>query len=188
MRHLGGAEEPVQRVSGNDFSRCGGEIPHGRKLRWLAPPVGLAFASTFPGFRSLPLRDFDLLWREKFVAQDGLVDLKEGGIAPIVGLARVYALEAGSQSRSTIDRLEDAAHAGSLSQQGAETLAETFRFLQWLRLRGQLDEITSKREPDNKIRLDQLSHLEKRYLKDAFLAIREIQESAELRFRLAMLG
>ncbi|HRV90788.1 MAG TPA: DUF294 nucleotidyltransferase-like domain-containing protein [Anaerolineae bacterium] len=120
--------------------------------------------------------------------KDGLVDLKEGGIAPIVGLARVYALEAGSQSRSTIDRLEDAAHAGSLSQQGAETLAETFRFLQWLRLRGQLDEITSKREPDNKIRLDQLSHLEKRYLKDAFLAIREIQESAELRFRLAMLG
>lgn len=120
--------------------------------------------------------------------KDGLVDLKEGGIAPIVGLARVYALEAGSQSRSTIDRLEDAAHAGSLSQEGAENLAETFRFLQWLRLRGQLDELNSKREPDNKIRLEQLSHLEKRYLKDAFLAIHEIQESAELRFRLAMLG
>ncbi|MCB9079841.1 MAG: cyclic nucleotide-binding/CBS domain-containing protein [Anaerolineaceae bacterium] len=120
--------------------------------------------------------------------KDGLVDLKEGGIAPIVGLARVYALEAGSQSRSTIDRLADAAHAGSLSQEGAENLAETFRFLQWLRLRGQLDELNSKREPDNKIHLEQLSHLEKRYLKDAFLAIHEIQESAELRFRLAMLG
>lgn len=120
--------------------------------------------------------------------KDGLVDLKEGGIAPIVGLARVYALEAGSKSRSTIDRLEDAAHAGSLSQEGAENLAETFRFLQWLRLRGQLDELNSKRTPDNKIRLEQLSHLEKRYLKDAFLAIHEIQESAELRFRLAMLG
>ncbi|MCB0168432.1 MAG: cyclic nucleotide-binding/CBS domain-containing protein [Anaerolineae bacterium] len=120
--------------------------------------------------------------------KDGLVDLKEGGIAPIVGLARVYALEAGSQSCSTLDRLEDAAHSGTLSQHGAETLAETFRFLQWLRLRGQLDEINSKREPDNKIRLEQLSHLEKRYLKDAFLAIHEIQESAEMRFRLAMLG
>ncbi|MCB0211810.1 MAG: cyclic nucleotide-binding/CBS domain-containing protein [Anaerolineae bacterium] len=120
--------------------------------------------------------------------KDGFVDLKEGGIAPIVGLSRVYALECGSQSRATIDRLEDAVNAGSLSEQGAENLAETFRFLQWLRLRSQLEEANSHRKLDNKIRLENLSYLEKRYLKDAFLVIHEMQESAELRFRLAMLG
>ncbi|MCB0194773.1 MAG: cyclic nucleotide-binding/CBS domain-containing protein [Anaerolineae bacterium] len=120
--------------------------------------------------------------------KDGFVDLKKGGIAPIVGLGRVYALECGSQSRATVDRLEDAVNAGSLSQQGAENLAETFRFLQWLRLRHQLEEAHSHRTLDNKIRLENLSHLEKRYLKDAFLVIHEMQESAELRFRLAMLG
>lgn len=120
--------------------------------------------------------------------KDGFVDLKEGGIAPIVGLARVYALEHGSQSRATLDRLQDAVSTGSLSEQGAENLAETFRFLQWLRLRSQLVKINSNQELDNKIRLENLSHLEKRYLKDAFLAIHEIQESAEMRFRLTMLG
>lgn len=120
--------------------------------------------------------------------KDGFVDLKEGGIAPIVGLARVYALECGSHSRATLARLKDAVNAGSLSQQGAENLAETFRFLQALRLRSQLAEINSERTLDNKIRLDNLSHLEKRYLKETFLIIHEMQESAELRFRVAMLG
>ena len=33
--------------------------------------------------------------------KNGLVDLKKGGIAPIVGMARVYSLEAGSSSRPT---------------------------------------------------------------------------------------
>lgn len=120
--------------------------------------------------------------------KDGLIDLKEGGIAPIVGLARVYALEAGSLGRSTLDRLDAAAEAGKLSRQGAENLKETFRFLQRLRLRAQLDQLKQSRPLDNNIRFNALTNLERRYLKEAFSAIREIQEAAEMRYLTGMLG
>ena len=68
------------------------------------------------------------------------VDLKRGGIIPIVSLGRLVALEAGSPARGTIDRLEAGRQDGGLSPEGAETLAEAFRFLLRLRLEHQLRE------------------------------------------------
>ncbi|HEX6850243.1 MAG TPA: putative nucleotidyltransferase substrate binding domain-containing protein [Candidatus Polarisedimenticolaceae bacterium] len=112
---------------------------------------------------------------------DGGVDLKKGGIVPIVSLARLYALEAGSASRPTLDRLEDAARAGTLSGEGAATLAEAFRFLLGLRLREQLRALRDGRRPSHRIPLESLSSLERSQLKDVFVAIRQIQEAAALR-------
>jgi CBS domain-containing protein len=120
--------------------------------------------------------------------EDGRVDLKAGGVAPIVSLARVYALEAGARTRSTFMRLEAAAEANTLSQEGAETLAETYRFLLQLRLREQLATVQAGGIPDNKIRLQTLSPRENRHLKDAFLAIREMQDATSHRFRTDHLG
>jgi len=109
------------------------------------------------------------------------VDLKKGGLAPIVSLARLYALEAGCTARSTLDRLEGAAHAGTLSRQGADTLAEGFRFLLGLRLREQLRALRAGGEVTNQIRLEHLEPVERQHLKHIFVAIREIQHAAELR-------
>ncbi len=111
------------------------------------------------------------------VEEDGQVDLKAGGIAPIVSLARIYALKAKSRARSTFERLEAAQEAGVLSQEGAETLAQTYRFLFQLRLRDQLAAFEANQAPNNKIHLDALSSVEKRNLKEAFMAIRELQDS-----------
>ncbi|MCB0154613.1 MAG: cyclic nucleotide-binding protein, partial [Anaerolineae bacterium] len=108
---------------------------------------------------------------------DGQVDLKAGGIAPVVSLARIYALEAGGRTRSTLERLTAAHQAGKLSQAGAETLLETYRFLLKLRLRDQLETMKQGQAPDNKIRLEALSQVEKRHLKEAFRAIREMQDA-----------
>ncbi|MBE7556628.1 MAG: cyclic nucleotide-binding/CBS domain-containing protein [Anaerolineales bacterium] len=115
-------------------------------------------------------------------AEEGGVDLKKGGIAPIVGLARLYALEVGDPSRSTLARLEAAGQAGTLSQNGAEILAEAFRFILHLRLREQLRAYRRGDPPTNRVRLEQLSSLERRHLKEAFLAVREIQELTAMRF------
>lgn len=120
--------------------------------------------------------------------EDGLVDLKKGGIAPIVGLARVYSLAARTRERSTLERLEAAAAAQTLSREGAETLAETYGFLLRLRLREQLTAIKAANTPDNKIRLAALSPLENRHLKEAFLAIREIQAATAQHFQTGLLG
>ncbi len=112
----------------------------------------------------------------------GLVDLKKGGVAAIVAIARFFALQAGVRSRSTFERLEGAAVAGKLSRDGAQAMAETYRFLLQLRLREQINATKAGEVADNKIRLQGLSALETHRLKDAFMAIKEIQDFVVQRF------
>lgn len=116
-------------------------------------------------------------------AEDDKVDLKLGGIAAIVLLARLYALEAGSGARSTIERLDAAAERGTLTRTGAETLADAFRLLMRFRLRGQLRSLAAGRTPDNRVSLDDISPLERRRLRDALREIVPLQRSTELRWR-----
>ncbi len=118
----------------------------------------------------------------------GGVDLKKGGLMPIVGLARLFALEGRVGARGTLDRLAAACAAGTLSDDGAATLAEAFRFVLRLRLRDQLQSMRAGREPQAVARFEGLSSLERRQLKDVFLAIRELQHAVRLRFATDRLG
>lgn len=120
--------------------------------------------------------------------EGGGVDIKKGGIAPIVSLARVYALEARSQAKATVERLQAAARENKLSHDGAETLIEAFGFLMRLRLREQLASLGRNETPSNKVLLESLSHLERRHLKEAFLHVREMQEAMSNRFHTDRLG
>jgi len=119
---------------------------------------------------------------------EGRINLKKAGIAPIVGMARVYGLQSGTNSPATLDRLEAATQAGKISQNGAELLTETFRFLLRLRLREQLQAHKNGRTPDNNLKWDDLSPLDRRHTKDAFVAIRDYQEHLSLHFNTNMLG
>lgn len=110
------------------------------------------------------------------------VDLKGGGLMPIVGMARVRALAAGSARRSTLDRLEAAAASGALRPEAADTLAEAFRFLARLRLEAQLGARRQGRAPTNSVELESLTPLERRHLKEVFISIREAQEELALDF------
>ena len=112
----------------------------------------------------------------------GQIDFKKAGVAPIVAMARFYALEAGVRNRSTFKRLESAAEAGKLSREAAEALAETYRFLLELRLQEQLAKLRAGETPDNNIRLQSLSTREKLLLKEGFTVIREMQQSISHRF------
>jgi CBS domain-containing protein len=113
---------------------------------------------------------------------DGWIDLKAGGIAAIVMLARVYSLAARAGARSTLSRFEAAADAGALSRAGAEILGESFRFLTRLRLQEQLRTLRAGDEPSNRVRLDALTSLERRRLVEALRAVRKQQEATALRF------
>ena len=114
--------------------------------------------------------------------------MKKGGIAPIVGLARLYALEVSSLARSTLARLKAAGQGGTLSQEGAEILAEAFHYISYLRLREQLRAYRAGETPTNRVRLEQLTSLERRHLKEAFLAIREAQGLTAMHFQTEWLG
>jgi CBS domain-containing protein len=113
---------------------------------------------------------------------DGQIDLKVGGIGAIVMLARLYALAARASPRPTLERLEAAARAGTLSRAGAEILGESFRFLTRLRLQEQMRSFRSGEEPSNRVRPEELSPLERRRLVEALRAVRKQQEAAALRF------
>lgn len=115
--------------------------------------------------------------------QESGVDLKKGGIIPIVAIGRMYALELGILARGTVERLAEASAAASgLSTDGAEVLRESFRFLLYLRLREQLRARREGDRIDNSVKLDALASIERRHLKDAFVAIAEFQDSMALRY------
>jgi len=170
-----------------DFRRVHGELAldplqevllrAGREGLFLAhlARAALAFRPPIGAFRQLR-------------ADRGGLDLKASGILPIVGLARLYALAAGSGARPTLARLEAAAAAGTLGRDTASTLAEAFRFLLRLRLRHQLAELRQGGAPHPGLRLEALSPLERQMLKETLLAIRDVQEATALRFETDRLG
>jgi CBS domain-containing protein len=108
---------------------------------------------------------------------DGAVDVKAGGVNPVVALARVLAVEAGTIARSTVDRLAVAADNGSLGRDAAEELTEAFRFFQGLRLDHHLEAWREGRELTNLVHLDELSPTQRRHLKESFVAVARVQQS-----------
>lgn len=120
--------------------------------------------------------------------EEGGIDLKRGGLMPIVGLARAYGLAAGSRATRTVSRLEAAAGTGLIGQEDAETLSEAYRFLMQLRLREQLRSLRRGGTIDHNVPLASLTGVDRRHLKEVFSAVREAQAAAALSFHTAELG
>ena len=122
-------------------------------------------------------------------SDNGKVDLKKSSIAPIVGLARVAALAAGSRERSTLARLDVARESGLVLSAGdATALAEIFPSLFQLRLRAQLAALAAKTPVDHSVRLKDLSILERRHLKETFVIIKQIQNGIRAVWQLDQLA
>jgi CBS domain-containing protein len=111
------------------------------------------------------------------------VDLKLHGIAPVVFLARCYAIEVGSRSRATLERLEDAARAGLMDENLLAGVSEAYRFLLGLRLRLQLRRLAEGKAPGSEVALSELSGIERSRLKDAFRAVKTWQERAAYHYQ-----
>jgi CBS domain-containing protein len=105
----------------------------------------------------------------------GLLDLKRGGIVPIVDLARWAGMAAGATSISTRARLRAARDAGVLSGDDARVLEEAFALVTSLRLDHQVQQLRQGVAPDDHVRPDALSPLSRSYLKDAFRAVAGVQ-------------
>jgi CBS domain-containing protein len=110
------------------------------------------------------------------------LDLKTGGLAPIVLLARLYVLAGGTAATHTPDRLEAAAHTGHVSAEGAARLTKAYRVLTHLRLQSQLREVAGGRPATNVVRLNELTGQQRSELTEALHAVREHQQATELRF------
>ncbi|MFC5993572.1 putative nucleotidyltransferase substrate binding domain-containing protein [Pseudonocardia hispaniensis] len=117
------------------------------------------------------LRDFVV---EHSGERRGQLDLKKGGIVPIVDLARWAGMAAGVTSASTPVRLRAAAEAGTLDAE-ARTLQEAFDLIVELRMQHQVGQLRAGTPPDDYVRPGELSQLTRASLREAFRAIASVQ-------------
>lgn len=132
----------------------------------LSPPLGF-------------FRDFVL---EDDGEHKDMLDLKHNGIAPIVELARIYALSEGISSINTINRLRAAAGTPSLSKEASDDLIDALELLGSLRIEHQAKQIKNNQPADNHLAPNTLSKLEREHLKDAFKVIRSMQKVIQSRY------
>jgi CBS domain-containing protein len=106
----------------------------------------------------------------------GHLDLKQGGIVPILDLARWGAIAAGVTSATTTERLRAASAAGSLPSADAHTLQDAFELINNLRLAHQVEQLRAGGEPDDYIDPHELSGLMRTELREVFRAVSSIQK------------
>jgi CBS domain-containing protein len=125
------------------------------------------------------LRDFVV---EHSGERRGQLDLKHGGLIPIVDLARWAGMAAGVASAPTPERLRAAQAAGTMESGEASALAEAFGLVSRLRLDHQVEQLRRGEPPDDYIDPRALNPLARSYLREAFRAVASVQAnlSAEL--------
>jgi CBS domain-containing protein len=129
------------------------------------------------------LRDFVV---EHSGERRGQLDLKAGGLTPIVDLARWAAMSAGVAAASTMDRLRAAEAAGTLAGPQAHALMEAFGFISALRLDHQVEQLRRGTPPDNFIDPKTLNPLARSYLRDAFRVVASVQSGLANELALGM--
>lgn len=112
----------------------------------------------------------------------GQLDLKNGGLLPVVDLARWAGMAAGVTSASTRERLRAASDAGTLPPADVRTLQDAFELFSELRIEHQVKQLRAGLEPDDHLNPEDLSTLARSHLKEAFRAVASLQRqiAAEL--------
>ncbi|MDO6388009.1 MULTISPECIES: putative nucleotidyltransferase substrate binding domain-containing protein [unclassified Uliginosibacterium] len=136
---------------------------------------------------NVPLSLFSRLVLDAGSERDRL-DIKKGGIFPLVHGLRSLALEASIEASNSHLRIDALLACGQLPTELAQDLRETLSFLHGLRLQHGLNSIAQGRAPDNLIEPAALSTLERDLLKDALGVVKRFRQLIEHHFQLARLG
>jgi CBS domain-containing protein len=145
-------------------------------------PTLLRLLARFALSHRPPTRRFRGLVVEHGGEHPGQLDLKQGGLVPILDLARWGAMSAGVTSATTLERLGAAGDAGTLAPADAHTLRDAFELINNLRLEHQVRQLRAGRPPDDFVDPHELSALMRAQLRETFRAVASIQRhvAAEL--------
>ncbi len=127
----------------------------------------------------------------KFILDKGhndMLDIKKGGIFPIVHGIRSFALEANLSETNTFERIEKISEMGIIKKDIADELIEALNFLLTIRLRVRLDKTDKGEKLDNYIDPRVLSKLEQDVLRDILKIVKRFKELVSYHFRLDSLG
>ncbi len=139
-------------------------LEHRRSLRRLMLELALAHRPPTGFFRDFVVEDTG--------EHRGHLDLKRGGLLPVAAIARYASFAAGARANSTQERLRVASTAGLLDRGDARTLAEAYELFWRLRLEHQVEQLRRGVEPDDYLDPETVNQLTRRYLRDAFHAVR----------------
>jgi CBS domain-containing protein len=107
----------------------------------------------------------------------GTFDIKQGGLLPIVDLARYAALKGDIALNATLPRLRAAADEGIFNPATARVLEEAYELFSALRFEHQVTQLERGSEPDDHLDPEELDPLTRRYLRDAFREVGAVQRS-----------
>jgi len=110
----------------------------------------------------------------------GQIDVKRGGMLPIVNLARFHALKSEVTISATLDRLVAVEELGALPAEEATALREAFRSTWRIRLAHHASQIATGGEPDNLVDPAALAPLEREELREALRAIVRAQKRLDV--------
>jgi len=151
-----------------------------------APSFYPYFAKPVISFET-PLGLFSDFVVDKDLHKDEL-DIKKGGIFPIVHGIRTLAIEKNLEETNTIDRLKALRELGVLDDEFTNEIIESFNFLLTLRLKFRLEKIDKREELDNYINPSKLTILEKDLLKDSFKIVNKFKKFITYHCKLNMIS
>jgi CBS domain-containing protein len=111
------------------------------------------------------------------------LNLKLKAIAPIVDLARLFALEKGLPETGTLDRLQALREQNTIVGRFGEGLEQAFEFLMLLRIHRQQAQVAAGLEPENFVDPNTLSALERKTAREAFGLVAKVQGLVIERYR-----
>lgn len=125
--------------------------------------------------RPLPVEPFNRLVGERSGSHRGEIDLKSSACVHVVDGIRALAVRAGIGETATLGRLRRLVQAGLFPPDEVELLEAGFETLMTMRLRENLRKLAAGQAPDNYVRLDSLSRLERFALREALLAVARLR-------------
>ncbi|MBF0108464.1 MAG: CBS domain-containing protein [Magnetococcales bacterium] len=124
-------------------------------------------------------------------SQQGRIDLKKGGIFPIVHGVRSLALERRLKDPNTRRRIQGLVRLGVLEPSFAKDLLEAFAFFLHLRLRTRMENaglpLSDARAPSDHVSLDTLGRIDREHLRHGLVRVDHFKELINHHFQLRML-
>ncbi len=114
------------------------------------------------------------------------LNIKIKGLAPLVDIVRLFALERGVKETSTLERIGALRDKHTIVKEYADEIEHAFEFITLLRVHHQAELLQEGKPIDNFINPNKLSNLEKKTVKDAFHLIARLQDSTIERYKAFM--
>ena len=165
-----------------------------------AQPVAGALELFEPVRDALLALGRDALWLHQFVlpaiefntpltlfgglrGKGSAVDLKKGGIFPVVHGVRLMAIEQGLRCTSTFDRIDALVVQGALSAELGTDLRQAFGIMLRVRLGQQLEAAREGEVPTNEVQVGRMRRLDRELLRDALRVVKDFQSLLSSRYR-----